>query len=55
MAILIIGIVGDVLGHIAIKNLQVGDVRLTYGVGRTDPAEFVILLPQVGLDYLGRG
>ena len=54
MAHLIIGIVGDILGHVAIKDLEVGDVGLTYRTGRTDSSQFVILLPQIGLDNFGR-
>ena len=54
MAPLIIGIVGDILGHVAVKDLKVGDVGLTYRPGRTDCSQFVILLPQIGLDNFGR-
>jgi len=54
MAPLIIGIVGDILGHVAIKDLKGSNVGLTYRTGRTDSSQFVILLPQIGLDNFGR-
>src|ERR1700720_4383950 len=50
MTHLIIGIVGDILGHIAIKDLKVSDVGLTYRTGRADSSQFVILLPQISLN-----
>jgi hypothetical protein len=50
MALLIIGIASDILGHVAIKDLKVGDVGLTSRTGRTDSSQFVILLPQIGFD-----
>jgi len=34
--------------------LNVSDVGLTYRTGRTDSSQFVILLPQIGLDNFGR-
>ena len=54
MSHLIIGIVGDILGHVAIKDFKVSDIGLTYRTGRTDSSQFVILLPQIGLDNFGR-
>jgi hypothetical protein len=54
VAHLIIGIVGDILRHVAIKDLKIGDVGLTYRTGCTDSSQFVVLLPQIGLDNFGR-
>jgi hypothetical protein len=54
MAHLIIGIVGDILGHVAIKALKVIGVRLTYRTGRTDSSQFVILLPKIDFDDFSR-
>jgi hypothetical protein len=53
MADLIIGIVGDILGHIAVKDLKGSDVGSTDRTGCTDSAQFVILLPQIGFDKFG--
>jgi len=53
MTHLIIGIVGDILGHVAIKDLKVSDVGLTYRTGRADSSQFVILLPQISLNCFG--
>ena len=54
MAELIIGIVGDILGHVAIKGLKRINVGLTYRTGRTNSAQFVILLPGIDLGNFGR-
>ena len=53
MTHLIIGIVGDILGHVAIKDLKISDVGLTNRTGRADSSQFVILLPQISLNNFG--
>ena len=52
MAYFIVGIVGNVLRHVAIKLLKGIDVGLTYAIGSFHSTEFLVLLPQVGLDDL---
>jgi len=52
VADLIIGVVGDVLEHVAIELLQSGRVARRNCV---DASKFVVLLPQFGLDDLCRG
>src|SRR5881275_516366 len=59
MAVLVVGVVVDVLSHVLVQH------RESRGIGRVaastryfavlDPAKLVVLLPQVGLENLGRG
>ena len=56
---LVVGVVVDVLGKVRIKNLQLGGVDGVPAAARDlailDPAKFVVLDPEVGLQDLSRG
>jgi len=52
VADLVVGVVGDVLRHVAVKVLKRSDVS---GVAAIDAAELVVLLPEIGLDDLRCG
>ena len=52
MAYFIVGIVGNVLRHVAIKLLKGIDVGLAGSIGGFNSSKFPVLLPQVGLDDL---
>jgi hypothetical protein len=58
VAILIIGIVVDVLGHVGIKALKGGGVggipRTSWNFAILDTSEFVVLLPQISFQDFGR-
>jgi len=58
VAVLVIGVVVDVLVHVLVQHcdrLGVGRVPAsTWHFAVLDPAELVVLLPQVGLENLGR-
>ena len=52
MAQFIVGIMGDVLGHISIKVAERGDVGW---IASLDSSQFVVLLPQISLyEFCGR-
>jgi hypothetical protein len=50
VGLLVLGVVGDVLRHVAVEVLERCNVG---GVAAVDPPELVVLLPEVGLDDLG--
>src|SRR5207244_6827133 len=52
VAYLVVGVVGDVLRHVAVKVLQRSNVGL---VSAVYTSELVVLLPEIGLDELRRG
>jgi hypothetical protein len=52
VADLVVGVIGDVLRHIAVEVRQRGDVRR---IATVHSSELVVLLPEVALDQLGRG
>jgi len=52
MADLVVGVVGDVLRHVAVKHTQPG---LVARVGRLLASELGVLLPEIRLEELGRG
>jgi hypothetical protein len=52
VAALVVGVVGDVLGHVPVEVLERRDVG---GVAAVHAAELRVLLPQVGLEQLRRG
>src|SRR4029077_1103931 len=52
VAHLVVGVVGDVLGHVAVEVLKRGHVG---SVASVDSAKLVVLLPEIGLEYLGGG
>jgi hypothetical protein len=58
VADLVVGVIGNILRHIAIEILQGGNIRWIPGIGIVvmiyDASEFVILLPQIGLNELDR-
>jgi hypothetical protein len=58
VADLVVGVVGNILRHIAIEILQRGNISWIPGIGIVvmiyDASEFVILLPQIGLNELDR-
>jgi hypothetical protein len=43
MANLVIGVVGDILWHVAVKDLEVCDIGLAYRTGCADSSQFIIL------------
>ena len=52
MAYFIVGVVRDVLRHVAIKIAERGHVG---GIASLHPSEFVVLLPQISFDeFCGR-
>ena len=59
MGELVLGVVMDVLGHVRVEYGQRLGERLVAAAARhlaiLDPAQLVVLLPQVGLENLGRG
>ena len=58
MADLVVGVVGDVLRHVAVEILECGDVIRVSGIRIVIvvdlSAELVVLLPQISLDKLDR-
>src|SRR3984893_19122712 len=52
VAYLVVGVIGDVLRHVAVKVLQRSNVGL---VSAVYTSELVVLLPEIGLDELRRG
>src|SRR6476660_7729686 len=58
MGVLILGIIVDVLVHIAIKDLQGLSIDWTPSSSRDfavlDPSELVVLAPEIGLEDFGR-
>jgi hypothetical protein len=58
VALLVIGVVVDVLGKILVQHREGPGVRLVPASARAlavlDPAELVVLLPEVGLEELRR-
>ena len=52
MAELVVGVIGDVLRHVAVEVRERGHVRRVAAVHST---ELVVLLPEVALDELRRG
>ena len=58
MALLVIGVVVDVLGEILVQHREGPGVVLVPASARAlavlDPAELVVLLPQIGLEELRR-
>jgi len=52
VAYLIVRVIGNVLRLVTIENLKGGGVARS---SRIDPSKFVVLLPKIGFDQLGRG
>src|SRR6185312_5233540 len=59
VALLVIGVVVDVLGYVLVQYRKGSGVGLVPGSARAfvvlDPAQLVVLLPQVRLEQFGRG